>query len=249
MLRILSVAILATLGPLLAAQEPPVGEKLPPAPKADPKSELIALQPDKSLYLEKKPDGTRRVLVESEVCLREGPLEVFVTKKGTKEHESILRISLDAKFIHAALQAAGAQVGKPVQFVDPKTMEDDYKPASGEKIKVSVHYTKEGKTQTHAAQEWITNTKTKKTMTENWVFAGSRFYKNPDAPNDPPYYCANNGVVIGLSNDWDAMLDLPVQVSKDDAFLIYRANTEKIPQITSKVWLIFELEKEKEKNK
>lgn len=247
MIRFLLVALLATSCPALFAQDPPKGEELPAVPKADPKSEMIALQPDKSLYLEKKPDGTRRVLVTAEVCLREGPLEVFVTKKGTKEHESILRISLDARFIHAALEAAEAKVGTPVQFVNPKTMEDDYKPATGTKIKTSVHYTMNGKKFTHAAQEWITNTKTKKTMTDEWVFAGSRFVKNPDRPDDPAFYCANNGVVIGLSNDWDAMLDLPVQVSKDDAFLIYRANTEKIPQITSKVWLILEKDEEKKK--
>ena len=233
--------------PLFAQQELPKGESLPPVPKAEAKSDLTALQPDKSLYLEKKPDGTRRVLVAAEVCLREGPLEVFLTKKGTKEHEAILRIAQDARFIHAALEAAGAKVGTPVQFVNPKTMEDDYKAATGQVIKASVHYTKDGKTHTHAAQDWITNKKTKKPMADEWVFAGGRFIKNPDRPTDPAFYSANNGVVLGLSNDYDAMLDLPVQVSKDDAFLIYEANTEKIPQVTSKVWLILEPEAEKKK--
>jgi hypothetical protein len=244
-LRILCLLVISC--PALLAQEPPKGEELPPVPKLDAKSEMFELQPDKSLYLEKAPDGRRRVLVAAEVCLREGPLEVFVTKKGTKEHESILRISIDARFIHAALEAAGAKVGKPVQFVNPKTMEDDYKPATGAKIKTSVHYTKDGKTHTHTAQEWIANSKTKKLMTDEWVFAGSRFVKNPDRPADPAFYCANNGVVIGLSNDYDAMLDLPVQVSKDDAFLIYKANTEKIPAIASKVWLILEQDEVKKK--
>ncbi len=247
MTRLRTLLLLVISCPALAAQEPPKGEALPPVPKVDAKSELFELQPDKSLYLEKAADGRRRVLVTAEVCLREGPLEVFVTKKGTKEHESILRVALDARFIHAALEAAGAKAGKPVQFVNPVSMEDDYKPATGPKIKVSVHYTKDGKTHTHAAQEWIANSKTKKLMTDDWVFAGSRFIKNPDRPAEPAFYCANNGVVIGLSNDYDAMLDLPVQVTKDDAFLIYKANTEKIPQLTSKVWLILEKDEEKKK--
>ena len=216
-------------------------------PKADPKSELIPLQPDKSLYFEKKPDKTRRVLVETEVCLREGPLEVFLTKKGTKEHEAILRCSMDSRYIHSALEAAGAKVGTPVQFVNPKTMEDEFKPATGQTIKVSVCYTSNGKVVTHPAQDWVTNTKTKKTMAEDWVFAGGRLVKNPDDPKAVPFYTANNGSVLALSNDFDSMLDLPVQVSKDDAFLIYRANTEKIPPVTSKVWLILEPEAEKKK--
>ncbi len=243
---VVSLAVVAAGLPLFA-QDPPKGEPLPPPPKADPKSELVALQPDKSLYLEKKPDKSRRVLVETEVCLREGPLEVFLTKKGTKEHEAILRCGMDARFIHSTLEAAGAKVGTPVQFVNPKTMEDDFKAPTGQTVKVSVCYTLGGKTFTHPAQEWVSNIKTKKTMTDDWVFAGSRLVKNPDDPTAPPFYSANNGSVLALSNDFDSMLDLPVQVSKDDAFLIYRANTEKIPPVTSKVWLILEPEPEKKK--
>ena len=81
-------------------------EPLPEVPKADPNSELTALNKEKTLYLEKKPDGTRRVLLAAQVCLREGPLEVFLCKARTKEHEAVVRADLDAQFIHAALVAA-----------------------------------------------------------------------------------------------------------------------------------------------
>lgn len=222
-------------------------EPLPEPPKADPKSELTALDKGGSLYLEKRPDGTRRVLVASEVCLREGPLEVFLCKARTKEHESILRVDLDARFIHAALIAAGAKPGTPVQYINPKTGTEEYKPATGARIAVSVYYTKGGKPQTHPAQDWVQDIKTKKRMTHEWVFAGSRFVKNPDRPDDPPYYCANNGEVIGISNFPDSMLDLPVEVSKDDNALAFQAFTEKIPPLGSKVWVILEPAAEKEK--
>jgi hypothetical protein len=246
MLRFLILSLIF-IGSAVSAQEPPIpkGEDLPAIPKADSKSELKALQADKSLYLEKKPDGSRRVLAIAEVCLREGALEVLLTKKGTKEHEAILRVAMDARFLHATLEACGAKVGTPVQFVNPKTMEDEYKPASGQKVKVLVHYQYQGKLHTHPIQDWVMNTKTKKVMTDEWVFAGSRFIKNPDRPTDPPYYAANNGEIIALSNSYEAMLDLTVQVSKDDSTLIYRANTEKIPPISSKVWLILEPVEEK----
>lgn len=245
--RLLASFAALLVGGSLFAQDAPKGEALPALPKADAKSVLTPLQPDKSLYLETKPDKSRRILVEAEVCLREGPLEVFLTKKGTKEHEAILKIATDARFIHASLDAIGAKVGTPVQYVNPKTMEDDFKPATGQKIKVSVCYNSKGKTLTHPAQEWVMNTKTKKEMTEDWVFAGGKFVKNPDNPDAPPYYSANGGSVFTLSNDFDSLLDLPVQVSRDDATLIYRANTEKIPPLTSKVWVILEPEAEKKK--
>ena len=72
------------------------------------------------------------------------------------------------------------------------------------------------------------------------VFAGSRFLKNPDKPTDPEYYTANNGEVISISNFVDSMLEVPVEVSRDNADLSFDAMTEKIPPLLSKVWVILE---------
>lgn len=213
---------------------------LPEVPKADPKSELKALLPDKTLYLETKPDKTKRILFVAEVCLREGQLEVLVCRKNTKEHESIIRTEVDARLIHAALIAAGAKPGSPVKFVNQQTGEPEYKPATGAKIAVSVSYSKEGKHYNHPAQEWIKDLKTKKPMAHEWVFAGSRFLKNPDKPTDPDYYTANNGEVISISNFVDSMLEVPVEVSRDNADLSFDAMTDKIPPLLSKVWVILE---------
>ena len=216
-------------------------ESLPEAPLADPKSKLTPLNKEKTLYLEKKPNGEMRVLVVTEVCLREGLLEVLLCKQRTKEHESILRVDLDPRYIHAALVATGAKVGSPVQFVNPKSGDLEYKPASGQKIRVSVHYRRDGELHTHPAQEWVLDKKAKKPMAYDWVFAGSRFIRNPDAPkDDPEYYSANNGEVICLSNFVDSMLDLPVEVSKDEVDLHFEPITAKIPPLKSKVWLILE---------
>jgi hypothetical protein len=215
-------------------------EPLPEPPKVTAKSELKALNKEKTLYLEIPESGEKRILFAAEVCLREGVLEVLVCKKQTKEHEAILRTEIDARFLHAGLLATGAKNGKPVQWVNPKTEEPEYKPASGQTIKVSVHYTKGGKAFTHPAQEWIVDKKTRKPMAHEWVFAGSRFVKNPDRPDDPEYYLANNGEVIAISNFVDSMLDLPVQVSVDADQLHFEAIPKKIPPLGSKVWVILE---------
>jgi hypothetical protein len=215
-------------------------EPLPELPKADPKSQAKELVPDKTLYLETRPDKSRRVLLVAEVCLREGPLEVLLCKNGTKEHEAIIRTAVDARLIHAALVAAGAKPGSPVQFVNPKTNEEDYKPASGSEVKVLVHYRKGGKLYTHPAQEWVTDLTAKKPMAHRWVFAGSRLLDNPDRPDDPPYYTANNGEVISISNFLDSMLEIPVAIGTDNARLNFAAATEKIPPLLSKVWVILE---------
>lgn len=219
---------------------------LPDAPKLDAKNELKALNEEKTLFLELAPDPKEpskkkpiRVLLVSEVCLREGPLEVLLCRKDTKEHEAILRTDLDARYIHAALIAAGGKPGTPVRFVNEKA-EPDYRPASGTTIEVDVSYLRDGKQQTHPAQEWIIDLKTKKPMSYHWVFAGSRFMPHPDHPNDPPYYCANNGEFIAISNFIDSMLDIPVEITGDNEGLAFGADTKRIPPLLSKVWVILQ---------
>ena len=234
-----AVVVLMAAAP---AQQPPKAEpeSLPEAPKLDPKNNHVALNPDKTFLMEQNPDKKfLRVLLATDLCLREGPLEVFLTKKGTKEHEAILRTAIDAKLIHAALEAAGAKPGKPANFVNDK-FEPDFKPATGAKIRVLVHYKKDGKVHTHAAQEWIWNSKKKEHIKADWVFAGSQLLTDADNPKAEPFYGANSGEVIGVSNFPYSMLDFPVEISKDDAVLNYEVKTEKVPPLFSKVWVILE---------
>src|SRR5712691_12828465 len=75
-------------------------DKAGPTPAPDPpktdapkprESTKTAFNQNKTLFLEKFKDGRMRVLVECEVCLREGPLELLMCRKQTKEHESIQR--------------------------------------------------------------------------------------------------------------------------------------------------------------
>jgi hypothetical protein len=205
-------------------------ESPPPIPDS-----FKAMNKEKNLFFEKKPDGTRRVHVLAEVCLREGPLEVFLCKWKTKEHESILSADLDVRDIHFALIAAGAKPGSTVRFV-PR-----YKPATGSEIKVTVTYNKDGKLLTKPAQYWVLDTNTKKDMPHGWVFAGSRFFKDPDDPDKAPYYCANNGEVICIANFQDSMMDLPVKSSKEQAELGFAANTERIPPLKTKVLVTLEV--------
>ncbi|MCE9566604.1 MAG: YdjY domain-containing protein [Planctomycetes bacterium] len=213
-------------------------EALPPAPKADPKSVHIKAPNLDNVIIEVMPDKSRRLLLATEVCLREGALEVFLCKKGTKEHEAILRVDIDAQKLHELLLLSGAESGKPTQFVDPKTEQPKYKPATGSKIDVSVHYTKDGKTYTHPAQDWIWDSKRKAPIAHGWVFAGSMIITDPC--NGKKFYAANSGDIISISNFPYSMLEIPSEISKDDAQLTFEAKTDRIPPLMSKVWLILE---------
>jgi hypothetical protein len=214
-------------------EDPP--EEAPPVP-----DEYKPLNEGKTIYFEKRADGTRRVHLMTAVCLREGPLEMLLCKKHSKEHESILHMDGDAREIHAALLIAGAQPGGPVEF-------NPYKAAHGTRIKVSLTYRMKGKVKTAAAGEWVTDLKAGKDMAYDWVFAGSKLWKDPDRQDAPPYYLANNGSFISLANFPESMLDLPVKSSKDTADLVFRANTARIPPVGSPVLVTLEPVLEKKK--
>jgi hypothetical protein len=245
-LLLLAAAALAAAWPAAAQQPNPDprakdAEPLPEYPKAAPTSTVIENPQLKGLVLEVLSDKTKRVGFVAEVCLREGPLEVFLCKQGTKEHEAILRSEFDARKVHELLLLAGATPGTPTQFIDPATNEPKFKAATGTPVRVLVHYRKGGKTHTHPAQEWVWNSAKKRPLEANhWVFAGSVLLKDPDRPDAPPFYAANSGEVIALSNFPYSMLEVPMEISKDDAQLNYEAKSDRIPPLFSRVWVVLE---------
>jgi hypothetical protein len=187
----------------------------------------------KNVFLEIQGDQ-RRVLVAAYVCLRQGQLEQFLTRKRTKEHEAILAADVDARDIHAALNLAGAKEGKPVQF-RPK-----YQPASGSIIKISLDYTDKGKKIVVPARSWVRDSRSGKELDQDWVFAGSELIPDPMDNAKKPFYAANDGDVICVSNFDTAMLDLPIESSKDSGDLAYEAYTERIPPLDTAVLVILE---------
>jgi hypothetical protein len=194
----------------------------------------------KNVTFERVVDGDhRRVLIDAYVCLREGQLEQLMCRKQTKEHEAILAADVDARIIHTALIAAGAKPGSTVQYKE-KGDEVIVIPPSGSRIKVTLQYEDKGKMITVPAQKWVRDCKTKKDLAYDWVFAGSHLFHDPDDKDKPPYYAANAGDVITVANFEGAMLDLPINSSKQNAELAFEANTDRIPPLETKVTIILE---------
>lgn len=176
----------------------------------------------------------KRVLVESEVCLREGILEQLLTRMRTKEHESILAADIDVRELHLALTLAGADAGKTVQF-RPKLLAP-----TGTPVKVFLAYKQDGKEKRVPAQEWIRNIKTKKDFHTDWVFAGSVFIPDPLDKTKKPYYGANDGNVITVVNFESACLDVPFLSTKENDDLFFEAHTARIPPLKTPVTVILE---------
>jgi hypothetical protein len=199
----------------------------------------------KNVFFERLEGGRRRVLLNATVCFREGPLEQLLCKKRTKEHEAILSADLkSARDLHTALLLTGAEPGSPVRY-EQKGDRVAVVPPKGTRIKVSVRYEDKGKEVTVPAQKWVRNGQTKKELEVDWVFAGSVLVPDPDDKDKPPFYAADSGDVICVSNFEGALLDLPINSSKNDSERSFEAFTERIPPLDTKVTVILEPELKK----
>jgi hypothetical protein len=199
-----------------------------PPPKLPPPEGARRLHPDFDVWLDEK---DRVVLVDGNISLREGMLEMFACLRGTKEHESIISANTRASVVHAALIALGADPGTPVEFVPM------YKPPTGPEIEILVQWIDEdGNEETVRAQELIKDIRTEKAMTHAFVFAGSLFWKDSETGRE--YYLAEQGDFICVSNFGTAMIDIPVESSQSLEQLAFAAFTERIPPLGTPVRLI-----------
>jgi hypothetical protein len=172
------------------------------------------------------------VIIDAEVILREGPLEMFLCPRRTKEHESVMAADVRSRDVHFALLLAGAVPGKPVQF-DPPT------PPRGQRIKVWIEREIDGKTVLTDAREWIRDDQTKRAMTADFVFVGSQFIRNPGS--ERTYYIGDDGYLICVANFQGAVIDVSQRSTAADAEQkLFLPFTERIPERGTKVRIILE---------
>jgi hypothetical protein len=223
---------LGTTESLSMAQEPAPAEvsgaTTPSPPELPEPKGAKRLSPQYDIWIDPK---EKAVLIDGQISLREGMLEMFACTRNTKEHESIVSANTKAYLAHAALLSLGAEPGSPVQWMP------EYKPPSGTEIEVLVRWVDErGKEQTARAQDWVKDIRTAKAMTHPFVFAGSAFWT--DAETGKRYYQAEGGDFICVSNFSTAMLDIPVESSQANTELAFEAFTERIPPLGAPVRLV-----------
>jgi hypothetical protein len=183
------------------------------------------------------------VIVDGRIALRRGMLEMFSCTRNTKEHESIVSADAQAFLVHAGLLRVGAEVGHPVQFMNAAN-KPEFKPPAGTEIDIEVlWHGADGKEHTTRAQDWIRDMKTNKAMEYPWVFAGSRFWTDPE--NGKQYYQAEGGDFICVANFGTAMLDVPVMSSQSNDELEFEAWTDRIPPLGTPVRMLLKPKLEK----
>lgn len=196
-----------------------------PAESIQPEKEWKSIS--RSLWYDTK---TKRAVLKARVVLREGVLEHLLCLKGTKEHEAILATDAVPYQIHALLLRAGADAGHPVRFV-PK-----FEPPAGTPVAIELRWRQDGKVHQADARQWIKDEKSNKPLAIDWVFAGSDFYDDPVTKRKR--YAADDGDLFTVANFANAILDLPIASSANDADRVFSTNTDKIPPLGTEVFLL-----------
>jgi hypothetical protein len=227
-----AVCLILWLAPAVSvsfAQEPAAKDAVAPTPPKLPEPKgARRLSPEYDVWIDPK---ERAVLIDGQISLREGMLEMFACTRNTKEHESIVSANTKAQIVHAALLSLGAEPGSPVQFVPA------YRPPTGTEVEVHLRWIDErGKEQRARAQDWVKDIRRGKAMTQPFVFAGSSFWTDPETGRQ--YYQAEAGDFICVSNFSTAMLDIPVESSQANTELAFEAFTERIPPLGAPVRLV-----------
>jgi len=197
-----------------------IAEPDEPTPPADPFKPAPGYKPlGKDIWFD--PAG-KRVVLRARVALREGALEHLLCRRNTKEHESILATDAPPKLIHAGLLLTGVEPGHPVRF------RPDFQPPAGPPIRIELEWIEDGKTRRADAREWVKDLAAKTPLSQDWVFAGSELFTDPETKKT--IYAADDGDLITVANFSSAILDLPFASSANDADRPFVANTERIPE-------------------
>ncbi|MGE3822572.1 MAG: YdjY domain-containing protein [Isosphaeraceae bacterium] len=209
--------MLATFLVVAALQLTTQNRDEPPAPDdfvADPSWKPLG----PSLWFEPR---SRHLILRTQVVLREGALEHLLCLKGTKEHEAILATRAVPQRIHAGLLLTGAEPGHPVQFLPT------FRPPAGTPIAIELEWKEGNQTRRADARTWVLDEKRNAPLKEDWVFAGSQIFEDPETKK--PYYLADDGDLITVANFATAILDVPFASSAEDAGRLHVARTEAIP--------------------
>ena len=163
----------------------------------------------------------KRLVIRSRVALQDGALELLLTTKNFKEHESILATEAPAQMIHAGLILTGAKEGHPVRF-QPK-----FEPPAGSAIAIELEWEQAGKLKKVDAREWVKDQATGASLSRDWVFAGSELFEDPRTKT--PIYAADDGDLITVANFPSSILDLPYRSSANDGDRSYVSRADRVP--------------------
>lgn len=188
------------------------------------------------------PDA-QRVELDAVVCLDAGWLEQIACAPHSREHESLVVLTIRPSHIHAALLLAGFLPGKPGSW---SFENDEWKPVppQGEELAVSVRYRNEsGTVVEERIGAWIADLSGNGLVFPDkpWVFGGSLMRANPQGMGPGEHYVADHsGSIIGLVTFGDELLGFSEVIADQVAVHepVWGLNVGAVPPVGTKVTLI-----------
>jgi len=212
--------------PSAPSTESPLAKPLPNDPTAPPTIQLGLIAVDRV---------AGSVRVPGVVALREGWLEQAVCREGTRDHESLVTVSMPPSSIHAALLLAGFQPGRPGHWRVRDDGSLELVAPTGEAVLIEVEWSDAtGCVQRVPLADWIRADASAVPL--SFVFAGS-VTRDRGAM---PYAADRSGSVIGLVTFGDEPL-ANVTVMPDRADVAepsLRAWTERMPTVGTAVTVV-----------
>jgi len=199
------------------------------APAKEPKDGIVEMTPSLRMDLKNK-----QVILDAEVVLTQGPLELFLCPKRTKEHEAILAADIVPRSFQLALLGVGAEPGSPALF------EPEYIPPRGQAIEIFVEWEEKGAKKKVNARDWIRHPKdagAAEPLKAEFVFAGSRFIRIPG--EERARWLGDDGDVVCVSNFPGSIIDVDMKSTNANEGLLFEAWTERIPPKGTKVRVFF----------
>lgn len=142
-------SILSALALMALVSSPGFAQEADESKPANAAAKLVPLNKNETVLLDA---ANKKVVLKTHVVLRDGVLEMFLCRKQTKEHESIIALEGKAYVVHTGLLAIGAEPGHPMIYSE----EGKYTPPTGQKLKITLKWKDEnGKPQEMDAKKWI----------------------------------------------------------------------------------------------
>ncbi len=174
----------------------------------------------------------REVEVAGVVVLREGMLELFACSPGTREHESIVRISARPTHVYQALGLLGLEPGSPPRW-DPE--KERGFAATGPKLRLRVRYQHDGRLHTDGIHKWMWDIMAgAPAPPTQWVFSGSL---RDDRGNLAVDY---EGTVVCVVDFQAGLISLPQSYSDSNEDLWLRPHADRIPPLGSPCVLLIQ---------
>jgi len=175
----------------------------------------------------------KTLVLPSEVCLRQGPLELFACAEGGKDHESVLRVRCRPELVNLNLTLFGLKKGpsRPPAGTPP-----------GDRVIVLCEWTLDGKTTTARAEDLIWNAALNRPMDRvGWTYVGSRFVPEHDVETGKPtgrtvFAAVYGRTLLATFSDSAALFETPLPEGVDDS--VFMVNEKTVPSRGTPVRLI-----------